>query len=89
MERKLFSIDDYVSEIEKEYGAIEELTEADCVDIVYTYLNNTECKNAWYDKSLDCIVFIPFETEGYDEEVTPGWNNDYLATLGMSMSDFV
>lgn len=85
---ELFSIDNIVEEIEKEYGKIEELTEVDCEEIIYTYLN-IEVKNAHYDKQLDCIVYVPEEKIDWDNEAIPRWDETYLNQLGMSMKDFV
>lgn len=83
----LFDIDDLIEEIEEKYGKVEELTEADCMDIIYDYVGNIKLNTAYYDKQFSCIFYEP-EEEEEEDDVAPEWSERYLNTLGMSMSDF-
>lgn len=66
MKRVLFDIDDLIEEIEKKYGKVEELDEADCMDIIYDYVGKIELKTAYYDKQFSCIFYEPEEEDAGD-----------------------
>lgn len=63
MERVLFDIDDLIEEIEEKYGKVEELTEGDCMDIIYNYVGHIKLNTAYYDKQFSCIIYEPEEED--------------------------
>lgn len=85
---ELFDIDDLIEEIEEKYGKVEELTESDCMNIIYDYVGEIELKTAYYSKQFSCIIYEPEEEEEEEEDLKPEWSERYLNSLGMSMSDF-
>lgn len=65
---------------------IEEITDDIAVEIVKEFLDITP-KYAWVD---DDEIYYPEEEEDEydDDDMAPEWSEEYLNTLGMSLTDF-
>lgn len=75
--------------VEKHFGELKTLSDNDAKAIVEE-IEDVDVSKAWWDDEESIYYEVAEEEETDNEEYIPrGWNERYLNSIGMSMSDFV